>query len=91
MLSPDLQDKLTQSVQQFADHELEVLQKRDEEAAAAAKAGGKIHIHDWSKEERAKFTTIAQGEWQKVAAQSDNAQKVFDVLTKYLKDNGLMN
>lgn len=91
MLSPDLQDKLTQSVQQFADHELEVLQQRDEEAAAAATAGGKIHIHNWSKEERAKFTTIAQGEWQKVAEKSDNAKKVFDVLTAYLKENGLMN
>ncbi len=91
MLSADLQAKLTLSVDLFADHELVVLDRRDKEAVAKAKAGGKIHIHDWSTVERAKFTTIAQGEWQKVATKSANAQKVFDVLTKYLKDNGLMN
>ncbi len=90
-LPADLQAKLTLSVDLFADHELVVLDRRDKEAVAKAKAGGKIHIHDWSTVERAKFTTIAQGEWKKVAAKSDNAQKVFDVLTKYLKDNGLMN
>ena len=89
-LSPDLQDKLTQSVKDFADHELEVLQKRDEEAVAKAKAGGKIHIHDWPDEERAKFRKIAQGEWKKVADESENAQKVYDTLTTYLKDNGLV-
>lgn len=90
-LSKDLQDKLTQSVNDFADHELDVLQKRDQEAVEKAKAGGKITIHDWSDEERAKFRKIAQGEWEKVAKSSDNAQEVFDVLTKYLKDNGLVN
>ncbi|MEX6507144.1 TRAP transporter substrate-binding protein [Jiella sp. M17.18] len=89
-LPKDLQDKLTQSVRDFADHELDVLQKRDEEAVAKAKAGGKIHIHDWSQEERAKFRKIAQGEWKKVAAKSENAQKVYDTLTAYLKDHDLM-
>ena len=89
-LPKDLQDKLTQSVKDFADHELEVLQKRDEEAVKKAKAGGKIHIHDWSAEERAKFRKIAQGEWEKVAQQSPNAQKVYDTLTGYLKDHDLM-
>ncbi len=89
-LPADLQDKLTQSVKDFADHELEVLQQRDEEAVQKAKEGGKIHIHDWSAEERAKFRQIAQGEWKKVAEKSDNAQKVYDTLTGYLKDNGLM-
>lgn len=89
-LPADLQAELTLSVNQFADHELVVLQRRDKEAVAKAKAGGKIHIHDWSPEERAKFRKIAEGEWKKVATQSDNAQKVYDVLTSYLKDNGLL-
>ncbi len=89
-LPKDLQDKLTQSVREFADHELEVLQKRDEEAVKKAKEGGKITIHDWPAEERAKFRKIAQGEWKKVAEKSENAQKVYDTLTKYLKDNDLM-
>jgi len=89
-LPKDLQDKLTQSVRDFADHEVEVLQKRDEEAVQKAKEGGKIHIHDWPAEERAKFRKIAQGEWKKVAEESENAQKVYDTLEAYLKEKGLM-
>ncbi|MBO0904673.1 TRAP transporter substrate-binding protein [Jiella sonneratiae] len=89
-LPADIQETLTQSVKDFADHELDVLQKRDEEAVEKAKAGGQITIHDWSQDERAKFRKIAQGEWEKVAKQSPNAQKVYDTLTAYLKDHDLM-
>lgn len=89
-LPADLQEILTQSVHDFAQHELDVLQGRDEEAVAKAKEGGKITVHDWPAEERAKFRVIATGEWAKVAEKSDNAKKVYDTLTKYLKDKGLM-
>ena len=30
------------------------------------------------------------GEWEKVAAESENAQKVYDVLTAYLEEEGLL-
>ncbi|WP_417689380.1 TRAP transporter substrate-binding protein [Roseibium sp.] len=89
-LPADLQALIEESVAEFAVSQVAALAERDLEAVAAAKAGGKITVTDWSAEERAKFRTIARGEWEKVAARSENAQKVYDVLTGYLKENGLM-
>ncbi len=82
---------LEQSVVEFGQSQVAALAERDLQAVEEDKAGGKVTVHDWSAEERAKFRTIATGEWAKVAERSDNAKKVYDVLTKYLKDNGLMN
>lgn len=90
-LPENLQVALAQSVEEFADLEVEALKEADEKAVADAKAGGKITVHDWSDEERAKFRAIAMGEWEKVGARSDNAQKVYDSLTAYLTQAGLLN
>ena len=65
--------------------------QKDMAAVEKAKAGGKVTVSDWSAEERAKFRTIATSQWVKVAERSPNAKKVYDVLTTYLKTNGLMN
>ncbi|WP_018688955.1 TRAP transporter substrate-binding protein [Ahrensia kielensis] len=81
---------LEESVREFAQNQVAALAAKDMEAVEAAKAGGKVTISNWSAEERAKFRTIATGEWAKVAERSENSQKVYDVLTKYLKENGLM-
>lgn len=89
-LPEDIQTAFEESVAAFAQHQVAVLAERDEAAVAEAKAGGKITVHDWSAEERAKFRAIATGEWEKVAAKSANAQKVYEVLTTYLKDAGLL-
>ncbi len=89
-LPADLQAVLTQSVQDFAKVQVAALAEADAKAVEAAKAGGKITIHNWPAEERAKFRTIAKGEWAKVAATSPNAQKVYDALTAYLTEKGLM-
>ena len=89
-LPDDIKAAFEETVTAYSQHLVAELAKRDEEAVAKAKAGGKITVHNWSAEERAKFRTIATGEWAKVAARSANAQKVYDVLTKYLKDNGLV-
>ena len=89
-LPADLQEALTKSVNEFALHQVQVLAERDKEAVAKAKEGGKITIHDWSAEERAKFRKIALGEWEKVAAKTDNAKKVFDNLSAYLTSQGLI-
>lgn len=89
-LPPDLQEVLTQTVKDFAQRQLAALAQADEKAVAEARAGGKITIRDWSPEERAKFRSIAMGEWEKVAAQSENARKVYDTLTAYLKEKGLV-
>lgn len=90
-LSPELQTALEESVKEFGQLQTSTVKQKDQEAVEAAKAGGKITVHDWSAEERAKFREIAMGEWEKVAERSDNARKVYDTLVAYLKDKGLMN
>ena len=90
-LPEDLQATLEESVQQFAQRQVAALDEADQAAVEEAKASGDVTIHDWPAEERAKFREIATGEWQKVAEQSENAQKVYDTLTTYLQENGLMN
>jgi len=89
-LPKDIQDKLTKSVEDFALFEIEELAKKDRNAVTEAKTGGDITIHDWPAAERAKFRTIAKGEWEKVAAKSANAKKAYDVLTAYLVKKGLL-
>ena len=89
-LSADQQAALEASVQEFAQLQVQALRDADQAAVEAAKAGGTITVHDWPAEERAKFRQIAQGEWQKVAERSENAQKVYDALTSYLTAAGLM-
>lgn len=89
-LPADIQTTLEQTVRDFALHQVETLAAKDEEAVAKAKEDGKITVHDWSDEERAKFRAIATGEWEKVADRSENARKVYDTLTTYLKEKGLV-
>ncbi|WP_420412078.1 TRAP transporter substrate-binding protein [Roseibium sp.] len=89
-LPADLQAALEESVTEFASSQVAALAARDLEAVEEAKASGKVTVTDWPAEERAKFRTIAKGEWAKVAERSDNAKRVYDVLTGYLKENGLM-
>ncbi|WP_412051224.1 TRAP transporter substrate-binding protein [Hoeflea sp. Naph1] len=89
-LSDDVKTALEESVAEFAQLQVSTLAAKDLEAVEAAKASGKVTVTDWSADERAKFRTIATGEWAKVAERSDNARKVYDTLTAYLKENGLM-
>lgn len=89
-LPDDIKSAFEETVAEFARHQVSVLAERDLAAVEEAKAGGEITIHNWSDDERAKFRTIATGEWEKVAAKSDNARKVYDTLTAYLKQNGLI-
>lgn len=90
-LPDDIKQAFETTVAAFAQHQVAELARRDQEAVAAARAGGKITIHDWPAEERAKFRKIAIGEWEKVAAKSPNARKVYDVLTAYLTEHGLVD
>ena len=89
-LPDDIKSAFEETVAEFARHQVSVLAERDLAAVEEAKAGGEITIHNWSDDERAKFRTIATGEWEKVAAKSDNARKVYETLTAYLKQNGLI-
>ncbi|QDY70563.1 TRAP transporter substrate-binding protein [Qingshengfaniella alkalisoli] len=90
-LPEDLQAIMTVSVRDFAEDEVAQLAAKDMEAAAAAKANPEITVHDWPAEERARFRTIAMEQWEAVAQRSDNAQKVYDTLTTYLSQQGLLN
>lgn len=90
-LPEDLQETLIASVKVFQENQVNTLMERDLEAVEAARAAGTVTIHDWSDEERAKFRGIAVGEWEKVAAQSPMAQKVYDTLTAHLRERGLLN
>lgn len=84
----DLQEILKVSVRDFARQITSKLKLKDLAAVAVAKASGDITIHDWSTAERDKFRAIAQGQWKIFAKKSPNAQKVYDTLTKYLKETG---
>ncbi|MGQ7847028.1 TRAP transporter substrate-binding protein [Granulosicoccus sp. 3-233] len=85
----DLQTLLEESVLDFSANMVSQLAANDEKAVAEAAEKG-ITIHDWSDEERAKFRGIAAEKWVTVAEKSPNAQKVYDHLTAYLKQEGLI-
>jgi TRAP-type C4-dicarboxylate transport system substrate-binding protein len=87
----EIQTAITESVEEFADLQVATLREADLAAVEAAKASGEVTVHDWPAAERAKFRSIATGEWEQVASRSDNAQKVYDTLTAYLKGAGLLN
>ena len=89
-LPADLQTALQDAVKVFQQTQLNALKERDLSAVEEAKKAGNITIHDWPAEERAKFRGIAMGEWEKLADKSDMSKKVYDTLTTYLKDKGLV-
>ena len=89
-LPEDIQQALVDSVAEFADMQVSSLREADQAAVEEAQAGGEVTVHDWSPEERARFRTIAVGEWESVAGQSENAQRVYDTLTGYLRENDLI-
>jgi TRAP-type mannitol/chloroaromatic compound transport system substrate-binding protein len=86
----DLQEILIVSVRDFAQDMTTQLRIEDQKAVREAQADPNITIHDWSADERKKFRNIAMGEWEKYAKRSPNAQKVYDSITTYLKESGLL-
>ena len=90
-LPEDLQEIMTVSVRDLANDMVSQLSIKDLEAVAEAKADPNITVHDWPAAERARFRTIAMGQWENVASQSENAQQVYDTLTTYLKEQGLLD
>lgn len=89
-LPDDIKAAFEETVAEFAQEQVAALAERDMEAVAAAKTSGEITVHDWPAEERAKFRSIAMGEWEKVAAKSENAERVYVILTDYLTEKGLV-
>lgn len=89
-LPEDMQQLLVQSVKDLAINITSKLKEADKKAVEEAKKNPKITIHNWSSAERKKFRAIAQTQWEKFAKRSPNAKKVYDSVTTYLKDKGLL-
>lgn len=89
-LPADLQEAMIASVKVFQQTQITTLKERDLTAVEAAKASGTVTVHNWSDEERTKFRTIARAEWEKVAAGSEMAGKVFTALNAYLTEKGML-
>ena len=86
----DIKAILEMSVRDFAIDMTSQLAMKDLKAVAEARKNPDVTIHNWSAEERAKFRTIAVGQWTDIASRSKNAQKAYDVLTNYLRDQGML-
>jgi len=88
-LPDDVKQLLQQTAKEFQQTHVNGIKAADLKAVAGAKDKG-ITIHDWPAEERAKFRRIAVTEWAKAAKTSPMAQKVYDTLTAYLQNKGLI-
>jgi TRAP-type C4-dicarboxylate transport system substrate-binding protein len=89
-LDAETQEAITESVREFSRNQVAALREKDLAAVEEAQAGGEVTVTDWSDEDRARFRSIAAEQWQDVASQSENAQKVYDTLTAYLQSEGLI-
>lgn len=89
-LPNDLKAILKESVIVYSRDLIATLQMKDLQAVAKAKLDPNITVHNWSPEERSKFRAIAKEEWKKYSEKSPNAEKVYNVITKYLKDQGML-
>ncbi|WP_306132602.1 TRAP transporter substrate-binding protein [Roseivivax marinus] len=87
----EIQEALEASVLDWAQMQVETPSERDEAAVEEAEANPEITVHNWPEEERARFRSIAQTEWEKAADASENSKKVYETLTSYLRDEGLMD
>lgn len=89
-MGKDLQMIMEVSVRDFAFDITSRLEAADRAAAVEARKDPSITIVDWSAEERKKFRNIARNEWSKWADRSPMAKKVYEGVTTYLTDWGLM-
>ena len=89
-LPMDLQAIMTVSVRDFAQDITTQLRIADQKAVKEARANPDITIHDWPAAERKKFRQIAMGEWKTYAEGSPNAKKVYNSITSYLEEAGLL-
>ena len=89
-MSEEDQQLLTDAVAQYADDLAATIRERDEAVAEELRNTEGVTVHSWSEEEKIKFRQIAQDQWQTYAERSENAQKVYDALTAYLTEQGLL-
>ena len=89
-LDEETRNVITESVKEFSRSQVAALKEKDLAAVDEAEAGGEVTVTDWAEEDRARFRAIAAEQWEDVASESENAQKVYDTLTSYLESEGLI-
>ena len=67
-----------------------VVHEQDEKLAKKDAAGGKVHVIDWSQEDRDQMREVARVEWQKFAEKSPLAKEALDANLAYMKQIGLL-
>lgn len=86
----DIQKMLEYAVRELAFQEISQLDMQSVKAVALARKTEGLVVHNWSGAERARFRAIAIEQWKEVAKGSDNAQKAYNTIVAYLKDQGLL-
>jgi TRAP-type mannitol/chloroaromatic compound transport system substrate-binding protein len=89
-LDDDLKMILEVSVRDFSADMVTRLRKADTIAVLEANADPDVTVINWSDEERAKFREIARGQWEGWANRSEMSGKVYESITAYMRDAGLL-
>lgn len=90
-LPADLQSIMTISVRDFSRDMIQQLEMKDNKVVVQAKADPSLEIINWSDEERAKFRAIARSQWAKWSERSPMAGEVYEKVSAYLTNQGLLN
>ncbi|MFQ3185920.1 MAG: TRAP-type mannitol/chloroaromatic compound transport system substrate-binding protein [Marinomonas primoryensis] len=89
-LSPALKEILSISVRDFGYDMVQRLEMMDKDSVVMAKKDSSIEIINWSEEERTKFRSVAQQQWQKWGDRSPMASEVYTKVSAYLVSQGLL-
>ncbi|MBK1670221.1 C4-dicarboxylate ABC transporter substrate-binding protein [Rhodovibrio sodomensis] len=81
---------LDDSVEWYAETLAKQIRAKDKKVAEQLRQRDDVTIHTWSEEAKKEFRQIAQEQWKDYAKRSENAQKVYDALTSYLKSQNLL-
>ena len=66
-----------------------LVERKNAEAVKALKEMG-VPLHDWSKEDRAKFRQAALGAWEEWKTKSPEAAALIEIHKAYMKANGIL-
>ncbi|ODC03251.1 C4-dicarboxylate ABC transporter substrate-binding protein [Terasakiispira papahanaumokuakeensis] len=88
-LSPDDQQMLRDSIDDFVDHLYQQLTEADQEQVEIAKQDG-VKFSTLSPDELKKFRATAQSEWENWRDKSPQAKEAVDSMIQYLKDQDLL-
>jgi len=90
-LPDDLKLIMEVSIRDFAYDMVSRLDRENAAAVVEARKDDSITIINWDDAERAKFRTIARGQWEEWAERSEMSKKVFTRISNYMIEAGLIN